>query len=182
MPAAGRQSSQQTGLACSFIEVKWLWVELGGERFHPFDLHSISARSESLAYIQIVEVQVRCASILHLISIAAIGQSPNTPSGSLPPTSSDFDTCNFRQPYRQHLYNLDMNDVLTIAGRTFHSRLFVGTGKYRSNQEMARCHKASGAEVATVAVRRVNLNDRSGESLLAYIDRGKIFILPNTAA
>src|ERR1700760_3859386 len=75
-----------------------------------------------------------------------------------------------------------MSDVLTIAGRTFQSRLFVGTGKYRSNQEMARCHKASGAEVVTVAVRRVNLADRSGESLLDYIDRQKIFILPNTAA
>ena len=75
-----------------------------------------------------------------------------------------------------------MSDVLTIAGRTFHSRLFVGTGKYRSNQEMARCHEASGAEVVTVAVRRVNLADRSGESLLDYIDRKKIFILPNTAA
>src|ERR1700735_3132170 len=73
-------------------------------------------------------------------------------------------------------------DTLTIAGRVFHSRLFVGTGKYRSNQEMARCHKASGAEVVTVAVRRVNLADRSGESLLDYIDRDKIFILPNTAA
>lgn len=79
-------------------------------------------------------------------------------------------------------YNLGMSDVLTIAGRTFRSRLFVGTGKYRSNQEMARCHKASGAEVVTVAVRRVNLADRSGESLLDYIDREKIFILPNTAA
>jgi len=79
-------------------------------------------------------------------------------------------------------YNLGMNDVLTIAGRTFNSRLFVGTGKYRSNQEMARCHQASGAEVVTVAVRRVNLADRSGESLLDYIDRAKIFILPNTAA
>jgi len=75
-----------------------------------------------------------------------------------------------------------MSDVLTIAGRTFQSRLFVGTGKYRSNHEMARCHKASGTEVVTVAVRRVNLADRSGESLLDYIDREKIFILPNTAA
>ena len=51
-------------------------------------------------------------------------------------------------------------ETLTIAGRTFRSRLFVGTGKYRSFQEMARCHEASGAEVVTVAVRRVNL-DRS---------------------
>src|ERR1700704_6290744 len=75
-----------------------------------------------------------------------------------------------------------MSDTLTIAGREFHSRLFVGTGKYRSNQEMARCHVASGAEVVTVAVRRVNLTDRTKESLLDFIDRTKIFILPNTAA
>src|SRR6266481_8452632 len=69
----------------------------------------------------------------------------------------------------------------TIAGRTFTSRLLVGTGKYRSFAEMARCHAASGAEVVTVAVRRVNLTDRSTESLLDYIDRSKLFILPNTA-
>src|ERR1700730_14055627 len=74
-----------------------------------------------------------------------------------------------------------MQDVLHIADRAFHSRLFVGTGKYRSFAEMARCHAASGAEVVTVAVRRVNLADRSSESLLDYIDRAKLFILPNTA-
>jgi thiazole synthase len=73
-------------------------------------------------------------------------------------------------------------DKLTIAGREFSSRLFVGTGKYRSFPEMARCHEASGAEVVTVAVRRVNLTDKSKESLLDYIDRSKFFILPNTAA
>lgn len=75
-----------------------------------------------------------------------------------------------------------MQDILRIADREFGSRLFVGTGKYRSFQEMARCHAASGAEVVTVAVRRVNLTDRSKESLLDYIDRSKLFILPNTAA
>jgi len=75
-----------------------------------------------------------------------------------------------------------MNDCLVIAGREFHSRLIVGTGKYRSFQEMARAHAASGAEMVTVAVRRVNLSDRSKESLLDYIDREKLFILPNTAA
>lgn len=75
-----------------------------------------------------------------------------------------------------------MQDILRIADREFHSRLFVGTGKYRSFPEMARCHTASGAEVVTVAVRRVNLSDRSKESLLDYIDREKMFILPNTAA
>ncbi len=73
------------------------------------------------------------------------------------------------------------NDVLKIADREFHSRLIVGTGKYRSFQEMARAHEASGAEIVTVAVRRVNLTDKSKESLLDYIDRSKIFILPNTA-
>ena len=72
-------------------------------------------------------------------------------------------------------------DNLTIAGREFRSRLIVGTGKYRSFSEMARCHEASGAEMVTVAVRRVNLTDRSKESLLDYIDRSRIFILPNTA-
>src|SRR6185437_11252507 len=71
--------------------------------------------------------------------------------------------------------------ALIVAGRTFRSRLLIGTGKYRSFQEMARCHAASGAEIVTVAVRRVNLTDRSKESLLDYIDREKMFILPNTA-
>ena len=75
-----------------------------------------------------------------------------------------------------------MPETLVIAGREFRSRLIVGTGKYRSFQEMKRCHEASGAEMVTVAVRRVNLTDRSKESLLDYIDRSKIFILPNTAA
>src|ERR1700679_2284015 len=70
---------------------------------------------------------------------------------------------------------------LKIAGRAFGSRLLVGTGKYRSFPEMARCHEASGAEVITVAVRRVNLTDRSKESLLDHIDRDKYFLLPNTA-
>ncbi len=74
-----------------------------------------------------------------------------------------------------------MSDRLRIADREFSSRLFVGTGKYRSFQEMARCHEASGAEVVTVAVRRVNLSDRASESLLDFIDRSKLFILPNTA-
>ncbi len=74
-----------------------------------------------------------------------------------------------------------MPENLVIAGREFRSRLIVGTGKYRTFQEMQRCHAASGAEMVTVAVRRVNLTDRSKESLLDYIDRSKIFILPNTA-
>jgi thiazole synthase len=74
------------------------------------------------------------------------------------------------------------DDPLVVAGRTFTSRLFVGTGKYPSNQVMVAAHAASGAEVVTVAVRRVNVSDRSRESLLDYIDPSKYFILPNTAA
>jgi thiazole synthase len=79
------------------------------------------------------------------------------------------------------LIMVSMDDVLTIAGRAFRSRLFVGTGKYRSKQLMARCHAASGTEMVTLAVRRVNLSDRSKESELDFIDRSKIHILPNTA-
>jgi thiazole synthase len=75
-----------------------------------------------------------------------------------------------------------MLDILRIADREFRSRLFVGTGKYRSFQEMARCHAASGSEVVTVAVRRVNLTDKTKESLIDHIDRNRMFILPNTAA
>jgi thiazole synthase len=71
-------------------------------------------------------------------------------------------------------------DSLVIAGKTFRSRLIVGTGKYKSFQETARALEASGAEMVTVAVRRVNL-DRSKESLLDFIDPGKYFLLPNTA-
>ena len=73
-----------------------------------------------------------------------------------------------------------MTDPLIIAGRDFRSRLIVGTGKYKSFQETARALEASGAEMVTVAVRRVNL-DRSKESLLDYIDPKKYFLLPNTA-
>src|SRR5450432_1705226 len=77
-------------------------------------------------------------------------------------------------------YNSCMPDPLIIAGRAFSSRLIVGTGKYKSFQETARALEASGAEMVTVAVRRVNL-DRSKESLLDYIDAKKYFMLPNTA-
>src|ERR671938_1353387 len=72
-------------------------------------------------------------------------------------------------------------DNLIIADRTFSSRLIVGTGKYSSPPVMVRAHEASGAEMVTVAVRRVNLNDRGKESLLDYIDTTKYFLLPNTA-
>ena len=71
-------------------------------------------------------------------------------------------------------------DSLVIAGRAFSSRLIVGTGKYKDGPETKRAIDASGAEMVTVAVRRVNL-DRSKESLLDFIDPKRYFLLPNTA-
>src|SRR5213082_3645020 len=70
-------------------------------------------------------------------------------------------------------------DHFEIAGRTFHSRLIIGTGKYRTHDEMRGAHRASGAEMVTVAVRRVPL-DRSSESFLDHLDPS-LQILPNTA-
>jgi len=72
------------------------------------------------------------------------------------------------------------NDNLMIAGHEFRSRLIVGTGKYSSHQIMVQAHERSGAELVTVAVRRVNLN-RNEESLLNYIDLNTFKLLPNTA-
>ena len=74
-----------------------------------------------------------------------------------------------------------MNDILTIAGREFSSRLIIGTGKYRTNEQMVESFERSGAEMITVAVRRVNITDRSQPSLLDFIDLKRFAILPNTA-
>src|SRR5512140_247412 len=71
-------------------------------------------------------------------------------------------------------------DSFVIAGKAFTSRLIVGTGKYKDGPETAAALAASGADMVTVAVRRVNL-DRSKESLLDFIDPHKYFLLPNTA-
>jgi thiazole synthase len=75
-----------------------------------------------------------------------------------------------------------MGDGLILAGREFRSRLIVGTGKYPSLQVMREAHEASGADMVTVAVRRVDLKARGPENLLDHIDVKKMFILPNTAA
>ncbi len=72
-------------------------------------------------------------------------------------------------------------DTLVIANRHFHSRLVVGTGKYPSHAIMKAAHEAAGTEMVTVAVRRVDLTATGAESLLAWIDQSKIFLLPNTA-
>lgn len=77
---------------------------------------------------------------------------------------------------------LPINDVpFTIAGREFRSRLMVGTGKYRSMDEMSAALDASGAEVVTVAVRRVNLDRGDEESMLRHLDPEQYFLLANTA-
>ncbi len=72
-------------------------------------------------------------------------------------------------------------DALVIAGRAFRSRLIVGSGKYRGFEETALCLERSGADMITVAVRRVNITDRQQPNLLDYIDLKKVAILPNTA-
>ena len=74
-----------------------------------------------------------------------------------------------------------MDDKFVIRGIEFKSRLWVGTGKYKDFQETKRAVEASGTDVVTVAVRRVNIVDRKSENLLDYIDPKKYKILPNTA-
>ena len=73
------------------------------------------------------------------------------------------------------------NDKLKISNKTFNSRLIVGTGKYKSMNECAKAIKISGAEIVTVAVRRVNIIDKKKPLLMDYIDPKKITYLPNTA-
>jgi len=74
-----------------------------------------------------------------------------------------------------------MDTPLVIGTHRFASRLFVGTGKYPSLEIMQAAHAASGAEVVTVAMRRIHLDDPTGKTLIDYIDRAKFTILPNTA-
>jgi thiazole synthase len=74
-----------------------------------------------------------------------------------------------------------MSDELVIAGRSFKSRLILGTGKYENFELMKRALHVSGTDMVTVAVRRVNLEDRSRESLLDHIDTRRYCLLPNTA-
>jgi len=73
------------------------------------------------------------------------------------------------------------NDSWTVAGRTFHSRLIVGTGKYKDFEQNAAALLASGAEIITVAVRRVNVSDPKAQMLTDFIDPKKYTYLPNTA-
>jgi len=88
--------------------------------------------------------------------------------GNAPPTSESL--CVLRE-----------DKPLVIAGRSFKSRLIIGTGKYKSYADNAAALEASGAEIVTVAVRRVNLTDRSQPMLVDFIDPRKVTYLPNTA-
>src|SRR5262245_39586841 len=72
-------------------------------------------------------------------------------------------------------------DTWTVAGRTFSSRLIIGTGKYKTYEENARALEASGAEIVTVAIRRVNLSNPDEPMLVDFIDPKKVTYLPNTA-
>ena len=75
-----------------------------------------------------------------------------------------------------------MHDTpLEIGGRTFQSRLLVGTGKYKDNATMVRALEASGAEIVTVAVRRISLDRTQEEGILYHLDPARFFLLPNTA-
>lgn len=73
------------------------------------------------------------------------------------------------------------DDILKVGTYELASRLIVGTGKYPSVEIMRAAHEASGAQMVTVAIRRINIDDPSGKTLLDYIDRAKLRILPNTA-
>jgi len=79
------------------------------------------------------------------------------------------------------LNQLMMQDTYQINGKTFTSRLLVGTGKYASNELMGECLEASGTEIVTVALRRVNLDKKGEKNLLDFIDPKKYTLLPNTA-
>ncbi len=74
-----------------------------------------------------------------------------------------------------------MQDVFTIANKNFKSRLIVGTGKYKDFEETAEAVKASGADIVTVAIRRVNISDKEQPLLMDYLDPKSITYLPNTA-
>jgi len=74
-----------------------------------------------------------------------------------------------------------IKDKFTVAGKVFGSRLIVGTGKYKNMSDCAKAIKLSGADIVTVAVRRVNISDKTKPLLMDYIDPKKITYLPNTA-
>ena len=73
------------------------------------------------------------------------------------------------------------SDPFVLGGREYRSRLLVGTGKFSSMEVMQQAHEASGAEIVTVAIRRIHIDDPSGKTMLDFIDRSRYQLLPNTA-
>ncbi|TAM74678.1 thiazole synthase [bacterium] len=73
------------------------------------------------------------------------------------------------------------SDSFVLGGREYRSRLLVGTGKFSSMEAMQQAHEASGAEIVTVAIRRIHIDDPSGKTMLDFIDRSRYHLLPNTA-
>ena len=74
-----------------------------------------------------------------------------------------------------------MNDILTLGGRDFHSRLFVGTGKFSSNRLMLDAVLASGSEMITVAMKRIDMEQEEADDMLRHINRDHVQFLPNTS-
>ncbi|VXC39683.1 Thiazole synthase [Sphingomonas sp. 8AM] len=110
----------------------------------------------------LTQVVVEDGDELEIVHFVGGGDHPAVETGS-----------NQRQPIT--------DDTWTVAGRTFHSRLIVGTGKYKDFAQNAAAVVASGAEIVTVAVRRVNVSDPGAPMLTDYIDPKKVTYLPNTA-
>ncbi|RZI73262.1 MAG: sulfur carrier protein ThiS, partial [Rubrivivax sp.] len=163
-------------------ESKTLEVILNGETRRLGQAMSLAALLESLGLdpakiavernLEIVprstydQVAVAHGDRLEIVHFIGGGNAPVTP----PPTDA-------QQPQKKQRED----KPFVIAGRSFASRLIIGTGKFKSYEENARALEASGAEIVTVAVRRVNLTDRSQPMLVDFIDPKKVVFLPNTA-
>ena len=147
-----------------------LRITLNGE---PYDVAGPLTVHDLLAQLQI---DARRVAVEHNLSVVKREAFDRTTVND----GDEVEIVNFVGGGNQEFGILDM-DFFKIADKTFASRLIVGTGKYSSPSVMVRAHEASGADMITVAVRRVNISDRSKESLLDYIDTSKYFLLPNTA-
>ena len=154
------------------VRIRLVTITLNGD---PFDLSGPLTVSELLAKL---EIDARRVAVEHNLVVIK---------------RATFDEAIVREGDQVEIVNfvgggsraVNM-DTFSIAGKTFSSRLIIGSGKYPSHAVMVKAHEASGADMVTVAVRRVNISAHAGhaiqgESLLDYIDTSKMFILPNTA-
>jgi thiazole synthase len=155
---------------CDTLKPGPLTIMLNGERY---ELAAPLTVAELLAHLAIDARRVAVEHNLVVVKRTELGQTVVREGDSV-------EIVNFVGG-GQHAYGQGVMDSFRIADKTFTSRLIVGTGKYSSPSVMVKAHEASGAEMITVAVRRVNISDRSKESLLDYIDGAKFFLLPNTA-